>query len=53
MSGSKELRNSPPHGQKREAEDDLGSEQRLAKRFNLLNLGIVAKSTSGLFADKL
>jgi hypothetical protein len=28
-----------PHGIKREPEDDLASEQRLAKRFNLLNLG--------------
>ncbi|KAI4163788.1 MAG: hypothetical protein LQ342_002561 [Letrouitia transgressa] len=28
----------PPHGQKRPADDDLASEQRLAKRFNLLNL---------------
>jgi len=28
-----------PHGQKRHAEDDLKSEQRLAKRFDLLNLG--------------
>ena len=35
-----ELHNSPPHGQKRHPEDDLQSEQRLAKRFNLLNLGI-------------
>ncbi|KAL8928726.1 MAG: hypothetical protein Q9172_000789 [Xanthocarpia lactea] len=29
---------SPPSGQKRHAEDDLESEQRLSKRFNLLNL---------------
>jgi len=29
----------PPHGHKRPAEDSLESEQRLAKRFNLLNLG--------------
>lgn len=28
-----------PHGHKRHAEDSLDSEQRLAKRFNLLNLG--------------
>jgi hypothetical protein len=27
-------------GQKRQPDDDLESEQRLAKRFNLLNLGI-------------
>ena len=32
---------SPVHGHKRHAEDNLDSEQRLAKRFNLLNLGIV------------
>ena len=28
-----------PNGQKRRAEDDLRNEQRLAKRFDLLNLG--------------
>ena len=28
-----------PHGQKRRADDDLKNEQRLAKRFDLLNLG--------------
>ena len=28
-----------PHGQKRQPDDDLESEQRLAKRFNLLNIG--------------
>ena len=27
------------HGQKRHADDNLESEQRLSKRFNLLNLG--------------
>ena len=27
------------HGQKRRADDDLNNEQRLSKRFNLLNLG--------------
>ncbi|KAL9612185.1 MAG: hypothetical protein Q9167_003221 [Letrouitia subvulpina] len=31
----------PPHGQKRPADDDLASEQRLAKRFNLLNLALL------------
>jgi hypothetical protein len=30
-----------PHGQKRLPEDDLENEQRLSKRFNLLNLGII------------
>ena len=39
MATSKELRTSQPHGQKREPEDDLEGEQRLTKRFNLLNLG--------------
>ena len=29
-----------PHGQKRRAEDELENDQRLAKRFNLLNLGM-------------
>jgi hypothetical protein len=29
----------PTHGHKRRAEDNLDSEQRLAKRFDLLNLG--------------
>ena len=29
----------PPHGRKRQPEDELTSEQRLAKRFHLLNLG--------------
>lgn len=28
-----------PHGQKRRADDDLKNDQRLAKRFDLLNLG--------------
>ena len=28
------------HGQKRPPDDDLESEQRLAKRFNLLHIGI-------------
>ena len=28
-----------PHGRKRPANDSLESDQRLAKRFNLLNLG--------------
>lgn len=37
---TEELRSSFPHGQKRDAEDDLAHEQRLAKRFNLLNLGV-------------
>lgn len=27
------------HGKKRHADDDLAHEQRLSKRFNLLNLG--------------
>ena len=35
-----ELRNPFQEGRKREAEDDLAKEQRLAKRFNLLNLGV-------------
>ena len=30
---------SAPRGHKRRAEDDLKNEQRLAKRFDLLNLG--------------
>lgn len=30
-----------PHGQKRHADDSLESDQRLSKRFNLLNLGIL------------
>jgi len=37
-------KDSTPHGQKRRAEDDLKSEQRLAKRFDLLNIGIVTLS---------
>ena len=28
-----------PHGQKRRADDELTNDQRLIKRFNLLNLG--------------
>lgn len=28
-----------PHGQKRRAEEELASDQRLVKRLNLLNLG--------------
>ncbi len=28
-----------PHGHKRRAEDELANDQRLIKRFNLLNLG--------------
>ena len=28
-----------PHGQKRRAQDELANDQRLIKRFNLLNLG--------------
>ena len=28
-----------PHGQKRRAQDELTNDQRLVKRFNLLNLG--------------
>lgn len=28
-----------PHGQKRRAQEDLANDQRLVKRFNLLNLG--------------
>lgn len=28
-----------PHGQKRRAEDELVNDQRLVKRFDLLNLG--------------
>ena len=35
---------SVPHGQKRHAEDKLEDEQRFAKRFNLLNLGMVSQS---------
>ena len=31
---------STPHGVKRHADDDLRDEQRLAKRLNLLNLGM-------------
>ena len=31
-----------PHGQKRHADDDLKNDQRLSKRFNLLNLGMSA-----------
>jgi len=34
---------SPPKGQKRQPDDDLESEQRLAKRFNLLNLADINK----------
>lgn len=30
-----------PHGQKRQPDDDLEHDQRLAKRFNLLNLGMI------------
>ena len=52
MSATEELRNSPPHGQKREAEDDLESEQRLAKRFNLLNLGKFLRSNPKVFSDR-
>ena len=37
---------SPAHGHKRHAEDNLDSEQRLTKRFNLLNLGIVIICTT-------
>lgn len=29
-----------PHGQKRQSDDDLENEQRLAKRFNLLSVGM-------------
>ena len=29
----------PPHGQKRPPDNDLEGEQRLTKRFNLLNIG--------------
>ena len=32
------------HGHKRHADDNLEGEQRLAKRFNLLNLGEIATS---------
>ena len=31
---------STPHGQKRHADDNLDNEQRLAKRFNSLNIGM-------------
>ena len=37
---------SPAPGQKRHADDDLENEQRLSKRFNLLNLGTLVKSSS-------
>ncbi|KAI4150675.1 MAG: hypothetical protein LQ340_003950 [Diploschistes diacapsis] len=52
MSAPEELRDSPPHGQKRVAEDDLRNEQRLAKRFNLLNLGKLWRARSQYRADK-
>ena len=41
---------SPAHGHKRPAEDNLDSEQRLTKRFNLLNLGIVLSCTTHVAA---
>jgi len=37
---------SAQHGQKRHAEDNLENEQRLAKRFNALNLGTFIFSIS-------
>ena len=46
MSADEELRNSPPHGQKRRPDDDLEAEQRLTKRFNLLNIGWLESSSS-------
>ena len=32
-------REEPPHGRKRRADEELANDQRLVKRFNLLNLG--------------
>ena len=34
-----ELGGTTPHGQKRRAQEELTNDQRLVKRFNLLNLG--------------
>lgn len=34
------LPHATPHGQKRQHDDELEHDQRLAKRFNLLNLGM-------------
>ena len=53
MSATAELRNSAPHGTKREPEDELEGEQRLAKRFNLLNIGSVSYSTVDLSNGEL
>ena len=36
-----------PHGHKRRPDDGLESEQRLSKRFNLLNIGRLAPSIHG------